>query len=402
MNPINLLNHNRFDVIAKYIYALFRENNINSNFGIDLYKEHLLIWNNFNEKLNKNKSGFDIFVSVFNNILDNIKLNGFDSNISKVIADNKNNLLNGGHRLAACLLFNREITTEIKEEKGFGQKDCGFEYFKRLGLNAIYSDYMAFIYSKLIKSLQIVTLFPSTNFDECIKIIKEFGDIYYYKKISFNKHGQLFFIKNLYHGEKWGGDDDKGFKNKTIKCFGNKNNVYCVLVDFKDLDRSVQCKAKIRKIYNVGNHSVHINDTNDETIRISKLVFNDNSINYSNKHIPQSFINYKNLCNQYANANKNYDDYCITSSAVMSVYGLRDCKDLDYLCKNKELNISKLISSHNKEKYPINIDEIIYNPKHHFYVYDVKYASLDVVKLFKQNRSEKKDLVDLKLIESIK
>ena len=54
-----------------------------------------------------------------------------------------------------------------------------------------------------------------------------------------------------------------------------------------------------------------------------------------------------------------------------------------------------------KNLYPYNYDEIIYNPKLHFYTRGIKFASLDVVKKLKQNRGEDKDYRDIKLIDSV-
>ena len=38
----------------------------------------------------------------------------------------------------------------------------------------------------------------------------------------------------------------------------------------------------IRNIFNEGNHSVHINDTKEETIRLAKCLLNKNSVHFLN------------------------------------------------------------------------------------------------------------------------
>jgi hypothetical protein len=46
-------------------------------------------------------------------------------------------------------------------------------------------------------------------------------------------------------------------------------------------------------------------------------------------------------------------------------------------------------------------DDILFNPNNHFYWNNIKFATLDVVKSLKAHRGEAKDLVDVKLVESI-
>ncbi|MDP7133477.1 MAG: glycosyltransferase, partial [Planctomycetota bacterium] len=47
--PLELFQANRFDVMAKYLYASFRERRIRSTFALHLYAEHLRLWNGFQE-----------------------------------------------------------------------------------------------------------------------------------------------------------------------------------------------------------------------------------------------------------------------------------------------------------------------------------------------------------------
>jgi hypothetical protein len=63
-----------------------------------------------------------------------------------------------------------------------------------------------------------------------------------------------------------------------------------------------------------------------------------------------------------------------------------------------------MISSHNEYsngRYDKTIDDIIYNPKNHFYYNGIKFASLDIVKSLKVNRWEEKDKIDVELINSV-
>ena len=53
-DPLTFINSSRFDILAKYIYAYFLHNNIDSDFGFNLYKDHLKVWNNYQTGDGKN------------------------------------------------------------------------------------------------------------------------------------------------------------------------------------------------------------------------------------------------------------------------------------------------------------------------------------------------------------
>ena len=155
-------------------------------------------------------------------------------------------------------------------------------------------------------------------------------------------------------------------------------------------------KKETRELFKVGNHSVHINDYHEDTIRIAKTVFNKNSINFLNNRKIVSFPNYKKLM---ANMKPN-DNEIITGSTVLSLYGLRDCKDIDKIYYN-----NPPADSHNQyvgTLYKLTLDAIFNNPLYHLYHNGFKYVSLDVIKNMKKIRNEPKDVIDVKLAEQIK
>jgi hypothetical protein len=100
------------------------------------------------------------------------------------------------------------------------------------------------------------------------------------------------------------------------------------------------------------------------------------------------------------------DDYAVTASSVLSIYGLREGQDLDYLHHELKLVFDPydLIHSHNQYgigRYDLLYDEIIYNPEFHFYSQGVKFVSPRIVRALKSKRGEPKDITDVQLIDSI-
>jgi hypothetical protein len=159
-------------------------------------------------------------------------------------------------------------------------------------------------------------------------------------------------------------------------------------------------------VCNVGKHSIHINDTQEETWRIASSVFNENSIHFLNQKNNLNTPKFDQLYDDYCLLIKNRsdcEDFCIDSSAVLSAYGLRDCRDLDFLHLKNIGNLNNEIECHNdwSHFYTTVKNEIIYNPINHFYFHGIKFASLEIIKNMKKRRNEEKDRKDVYLIGSM-
>ena len=145
-----------------------------------------------------------------------------------------------------------------------------------------------------------------------------------------------------------------------------------------------------------------MSDFTEDTFRICSSLLNENSIHFLNNGTNNISEKTKELLKKYfKKIEENNEDYCLTSSLIMEMYGLRQAKDIDYLHKdNKILKLDKTdVHDDNWLKYyHIHKDEIIYNPNYHFYFNGFKFSSIEVIKKMKQNRNENKDINDLKLI----
>jgi len=414
INPLDLLSPKRFDILAKILYAKGRKNNYKTDFHLNVYKEHLLAWNGLHSDFD-GKSGLNEYTESFDKILDSIQTDGFDDKKSLVPLTENLTPLNGSHRVAACITHDKNVSCT----KGIEGKDgmvCDFNYLKKLNLEQKWMDAMALEYSCLKDDSYIVSLFPSVsnkNDEEVRDMLKEVGDIVYEKDIYLNNMGALKYTIEMYYNEPFIGnhlDGYHGANNKAKLCFTNPDKPLKVfLMKFPQEDVILRdLKNRIRNLFGMGNHSVHMNDTHEETVRLSKLLFNENSIHFlnnSNVQYYRTFEEQLNYFKQFIIQNElDIDDYCITASSVLSMYGLREGKDLDYLHRGVKISGHNMISSHNeysKGRYNKSIDDIIYNPENHFYYNGIKFASLDVVKDLKSKRGESKDISDLKLISNI-
>ena len=169
-------------------------------------------------------------------------------------------------------------------------------------------------------------------------------------------------------------------------------------------------KSEIRALFNIGNFSVHINDTREEAIALAQTYFNNNSLQMINlRPFVYEDYRYDAIIEDLKQVAKEHDvniaDICASGSSPMDIAGIRPSDDLDFLyCGDQDFDIqTETLSNHDSELnyYPFDKVEIIQNPKHHFYYHGLKIITLNVLLKMKEKRAEKpKDIVDCKKIKT--
>jgi hypothetical protein len=237
---------------------------------------------------------------------------------------------------------------------------------------------------------------------DLIKIINDHGIIL--KEISLHLTYKGFdnLIKECYCGNIWSGGTipSKSFK-KSKRCFVENSCVQILLVRFNNTSQIVEIKQHLRDIYNLEKDSLHITDDEHDTHRVYNATFNTNSVDYLNNGSVLSSQSQLTLIKYFNEIkNKDYNNFCVTSSFILEMYGIRVAHDLDYIhINNSQLNLQG-INLHDKkmlEFYPISTNEIINNENYHFYFYGFKFLKLSTILEMKKNRNEKKDRIDLNL-----
>ena len=404
----NIITSRRFDLMAKYLYVKHFNKKTHTDFFVKLYKSHINTFNGCYEYPGT-KNNIEQFIESFDNLITSIKNNNFDKKFPIPIGSN-NVIINGAHRLMTSYFFKKPIYGILENKIA-----CTYNYSFFLNridfppLNHIYSDAMALEYININPNIRIMCLYPTAYDLNKIGIIKniisKYGYIYYEKTIQFNQNGFNNLIKELYRGEKWiGGLFPNGITDKTKLCFDNKPTTF-FLIDMNDINKLVEMKEKCRSLYKLKKHSLHVSDYNDDTFRIASSVLNKNSIHFLNNGTNDITPNTKNLLtNYFKKVGENNEDFCLTSSLIMEMYGLRKAKDIDYLQKDNKILQLPTTGIHDGKwltYYHINKHEIIYNPKYYFYFNGFKFATLEVIKEMKQKRNETKDINDILLINLI-
>lgn len=111
--------------------------------------------------------------------------------------------------------------------------------------------------------------------------------------------------------------------------------------------------------------------------RYTVYIHDKNTLSFMDK-ASSLYVNFSNFCELFEKlkifCGKNNVDtkkICVTGSAVLSIYGIRDCNDIDLFIDDKLGPIfeNTCFDNHNKyvEYYPTHYDDIIYNPDNYFY-----------------------------------
>jgi len=426
-DPSNFVTPDRFDLMAKYIYAQAIDLQLDTLWPKELYTNHIKHWCNYFSAIPAEdlpnylcaypyveKKCADDWLRDFNELILSIKTSGFQPLKSIVPYNvNTNVLMDGGHRVAAALYYNTPVFSR-KFNKG-GEAITAQQFLSN-GMPRKYVDAMAYQYAKLKKNCYVIILFPSArgHEQEVLDVLSSHGTLVYHKNVHLSERGQLNLVKTLYRGESWLGNRSSNYAGAFVKvnnCFPApfKNQpIRILLFECDSLDGVKAAKSGVRKLFGIGNDSIHINDSHEETIELAQTLFNNNSVHFLNNSTEENFPVYDALIRQYKEALQssglNPEYFCIDSSAVMSAYGCRDCGDLDVFHYGDFLPSLKnhpQIESHNNEirNHVTKRDDIIFNPENHFYHCGLKFASLDIVQKMKIFRNEGKDQRDVLLIK---
>lgn len=409
----DLLTSYRFDLPIKYLYAKSIVEGWQTSFYKEMYKEHLRVWNNFKEYDKPHKNTFEAFDNDFKALIKSMQTAGFDSNVSLVPVEESKYILNGSHRVAAAMVTGKKVFCKKGQDTVDGQKDCGWLMFNQLKYPERYADRAAVEYAKLKPNTFVATLFPSAkgNVNLAYNVLNKHGKVVYFKPINLVKNGAMNLMFEFYENEEWAGgphNNYAGYREKARLCFTTNSPTYFFLVEFDTLQASVAAKNEIREVYQLGKHTIHINDTHEQTVRLANVVFNQNSVHYLVNAKRTVYPNFEQCLARFkvalSNNKLDVNDYAVTVSSVLAAYGLRDAKDLDYVHRNNVVVKGELIDSHNQyldSLYGVPADELVLNPDNYFYTRGIKFVSLDVIKKLKEKRNEPKDQVDVKLMVSL-
>ncbi|MGV8059929.1 MAG: hypothetical protein AB2L12_18200 [Smithellaceae bacterium] len=408
LNPVQLLTWNRFDIAAKLLFL----DDFRNNRGVytDIYEEHIRLFSlgSFQEPGNIDKNSISKFKDDFINLYASMADIGFDCNQSLIPLASDGTILNGSHRVACAIALQLPVRcVELKVTA----VEYDYNFFRRRGASLSFLDQIAYSYIKTRKDTFIAVIWPSAKgHDTDIK--KIIGEVIYYKEIYLNWNACRNLIAEIYKDELWLGsrtDNFPGATSKASPCFAVATPLRVYVFQNDSVDGANYIKKNIRSIFNIEKHSVHINDTHDQAIAIGELLLNDNSIHFlryanPNKYL-QTWIKLSRFKNKCIENKIKTEAVVLDGGLVLSLYGLRQSSDVDYIidsCKKNNFIDELDMNNHNDQivHHRKTINELIYDRRLYFIYSGLKFISFQQLARMKQNRREPKDITDWQIMKS--
>ena len=414
INPKELLVPLRFDIAIKLMYAKNYILGRAKNWREYAYKEHIKRitgrGNEAKEFDGTGKEGYEQYIEAFNSLL------SCDIDISKipvVPCDTSMVAFDGSHRIASAIAKNRKLQIAKIHAQSKSCADYNFFSTKKnghLGCNQAILDEAALEYMSNKQGLSILLVFPVIKNPEiALHTIQELGEVVYVKSLPINPIEGGKLLKQVYYGHDWFNQElnSSGFRQKQLACFKNSGELRVILIDNIKQEKIQQVKSKIRDEYGIGNHSIHMTDSDDETLEIAQALFNNVGTSLvslfsgnTNDVFHQNLLKYKNwleTCN-YDSAN-----FAVCGSALLGLFGLREVGDIDFLYFGDESQLGlfpEKVDCHNKliNFYGVSTGDIVADPRLHFWYLGVKFCSLDVIITMKTKRNIPKDKRDIRLL----
>lgn len=279
IEPKDLINRRRVDIVVKYNYIRSRETGENLDFAIELYIKHIEAFSDgtFSEQGNKDKDSIKKYIDTFNKLIDDFKKNGFDENISIIPIGKNNEILDGSHRIACAIYFDEKV--KVMQFPNLSV-DYGFEFFRKRLLDEIYIDFIVKEYVKLKKENYAMFIWPRVGSDENIKYIEsslksDKIEIVYKKKLKPSQEELWNLIFNMYKGDNWVKNSDDDFiliNEKRDLCYDENGYLVIYILEDIKVERLIDKKEELRRHFNVEKSSIHSTDTYEETIEILDMI----------------------------------------------------------------------------------------------------------------------------------
>ncbi len=405
-----LFHYNRFDLMAKWIYIDAKEKDIDLEWAIKIYHDNINAFSNgtFLEPGTESKNSFQKYLEDFDILIENIKKDGFDCKKSLIPVGQDNVLLDGAHRTAIAAYYNRNITV-IKFPKLDRQYD--YRYFRNHLMSDINLGYMAIYYSHLKQNCYMACMWPVAGTklsDKVEAILRSIGKIVYAQDVYLTYQGLQNFMIQIYGHQKWVGSIDdrfEGIKGKARACYQKRNAVKTYLFEAASLDDVVNAKSKIRELFNIENHSIHISDNRFETEKMSELLYNKNSIEFLNFANPyQNGELYKKLMKLKSTIKTRGLDmsrFIADIQTVLEMYGLCSMENVRFISDYKQKEIlAKDIDGDINEKELVSNENVVYNmlynPEKYFCFESMKFISIHCMKRIGLAKNIVKDINGVK------
>ncbi|MEX2410680.1 MAG: hypothetical protein WD607_04790 [Candidatus Paceibacterota bacterium] len=412
VDPKKLLHYKRIDIIPKIRFA---EDFLKSSWRsrtIEDYKKIISCFSfgKFQEPGDPYKNSFESYLDKFKELINNISMNGFNTEKSVIPVGENGIIIDGSHRVAAAIALNKKVAVAYFPNI---KVDYGVDFFRKRGLEeedieAFILDYMArkedhqtfLLWSKLSKKER----------KQAVKILEEqSGGIIYKQTYNIKFQALMNLVALTYEGDSWVGNPDNKFAGAERKAHkvsrGKTGDLTMVIVDDNTEKHVSDVKKYIRTELKCENDGCHSTDSYKESSLVAQYLLNSNTRHMLSYGKP---FHYPKLVKRILRFRKNIDsqefdreDFIIDSSTVLGLYGLRLPNDLNFLSLEKEFknveNYEIKNHHHGDDYYPVKRRDLITDSRNYIYFMGLKIISLPILIEGNKLRRQSTKHTDIKL-----
>ena len=419
-----LLGTHRFDLYAILFYIDQKVKGVSDlNYAREIYKERTRAMTGFklSEIGNSNKTSFENFIKVLDQLISDFQNGKYDFEKTLIPIDKKGEPIDGAHRISCAAYFNKKVKVLRFLDQEITPYD--YRYLKHELMPSCVGDIMALEALKWHNDIYALFLWPKAikkqdKLQEALKLIRCQTDVLYQVEYKLSFEAIINLMIQLYGHMDWVGTIDDGFANITGKAdevWDGNGKVQIVLTRANNCSKILSIKSQIRELFGIGLSSIHSTDNMRETIMAMNALLNPNSrhhlFNADVKRYKESYKLMTSFKEILITNNFDLDEFIIDSSIVLSIYGLRAARDLDYYClhnkQDRQYPCGTDIEEHDssqKKFYSLPVRDLILNPNNYFVYNELKFVTLNNLLQFKQNRyrlyHDIKDIEDIKLIQN--
>ena len=388
---------NRFDLGFKLLWLDAQQGHV-SDFAEGIYERHVAAFslNDMAEPGNEAKRGIARFRTDFANLLTDMRTHGFDATKSLVPLASDGSLLNAGHRAATAMALNISVAAV---ETGLDPVNFDHRFFAKRGMGEGDLDAAAIRMVEAMPNAAIALLWPAARGRdrETDNLI---GPLVYRRAVRLSLNAGQLLLSRVYRGEPWLGPEAENFpgiRRKLMGTFNGKDPLRVLIFDAPPGRDRMQLKEKVRALYGIGKHAIHITDTHEEAVELAHLLLSPSARHFLEYGKPTAFAETRRnleLLSKAKRENPTFGrDMAIDTGMVVGLYGLRAPSDIDVVAA-APLPFED-IETHDAKGHSAPLGDLLQDPALHFRYRGFRWISLAEVAALKRTRLAGQDREDL-------
>ncbi|MCL4747061.1 MAG: hypothetical protein KJZ83_16830 [Burkholderiaceae bacterium] len=431
VDPAQASFKHRFDILAKYLYALrylgLQPDWVNVDIAT-MYRKHIHLRTGGIEPGSElSKSSVDDYVRDFESLIAGMADRGFDP-MHPVPVSNENGLpRNGAHRIAAALAARCHVAVQVEDGPGWSWDD---EWFRLLGFSTEERNVLLRAWASIKKQDASVVLLWSpvkSAWAEIEAAIDAAMPVVSRRTLEFSHASLAEFVHDVYAYD-WGPKTGENIERKIGLLRAHDASVRVLFVERPsgaDDDLARRTKLAVRERFcglcPVDQFTtLHVSESEAEMLHLLDIVASENNLRWLAHRVAPRRAMIERLAELHASLVTRGvapSQCCVVGGSVLDALGLRAADDVDFTLRGElreahfdqgvtrlSENLDVVARGYSRSfggDTPPDDDALIANPSNHFVVRGLRFADPRIVLTRKQHQRRDKDLRDVPLLAGL-